>query len=152
MSKSPPPQILQQVSWKKIAHHSFRTTPITFNSICVCSCCRVNEVLRMVHCLMSVSGDTNITVSSPFIGYDGGAWPNVLCYDRHQSVLAPIRHHHHEQAFAASFDELESYIIPSNYYMVGTCTYPQSALLAKSVYQYQTAFSYYGSHSGGRGS
>ena len=34
-------------------------------------------------------------------------WPNVLCYDRHQSVLVPIRHHHHERVFAASLNAPE---------------------------------------------
>ena len=34
-------------------------------------------------------------------------WPDVLCYDRHQSVLVSIRHHHHERVLAASLNTPE---------------------------------------------
>ena len=71
------------------------------------SCSGINKVLRMIDCEVRVSGDTNVTVCSPFVRDDGGAWSNVLGDDRHQSVLASIRHHHHEGVFAASLNPTE---------------------------------------------
>ena len=55
----------------------------------------------MVYGEVRVTGDTNVAVCSPFVRDDGGASSNVLSDDRHQSILASIRHRHHERVFAA---------------------------------------------------